>query len=152
MKNPATYEDANLILKLYDLRREEKLREARRWMAGMPQFTSREHWLEHCAPGTEENAYYRMVTTYWDMVASFVATGVLNAELFYRSNNMELLFMWEKVRLLVPILRQFSSNPLVLRNLEDVSTGFIKWLDEQAPGFHAKWAEGAAKGAAPARK
>jgi hypothetical protein len=145
MKNQPTYDDANLILRLYELRREEKMREARKWMGAAPQFASREEWLELCPPGSEENAYYRMVTTYWEMAATFVATGILNRELFYRANNMELLFVWEKVRLIVPKMREVANNPLSLKNTEDVAQGFIAYLNEQAPGFHETWAANIAK-------
>ncbi|MGZ4808220.1 MAG: hypothetical protein ACXV7D_02725, partial [Thermoanaerobaculia bacterium] len=72
MKNPATYEDASLILRLYDLRREEKLRTARKWFGSVPAFASRDQWLQVCPTGSDENAYYRMVTTYWEMASSFV--------------------------------------------------------------------------------
>src|SRR5262245_60767435 len=104
MKNQATYDDANLILKLYELRREPRLREARKWFGSAPQFQSRDEWLKCCPTGSEENASYRMVVTYWEMVASLVASGVLNAELFYAS-NMEMLFVWEKLGILLHELR-----------------------------------------------
>jgi hypothetical protein len=153
MKTQATYDDANLILKLYDLRREDRLREARRWMVTAPQFTSREHWLEYCPPGTEENANYRMVTTYWEMASSFVANGVLNAELFYTSNNTEMLLVWEKVRKLIPILREQNKNPLQLRSMETVAKGFTEFLNREAPGFLEQWTANLVKGtAAPAKK
>ena len=77
MKDQPTYDDAHLILRLYDLRREEKLRAARKWFASMPALASRDEFLKTCPAGTEENAYFRMVTTYWEMAASFVANGVL---------------------------------------------------------------------------
>lgn len=140
MKNQPTYDDANLILKLYDLRREPRLRDARKWMTSVPPFTSREQWLQVCPPGSEENASYRMVTTYWDMAASFVVNGVLNRELFYRSNNMELLVVWLKVRELVPQLRQANKNPFVMKNVEDAALPFIEYLNEHAPGFFDTWA------------
>jgi len=140
MKTQATYDDAELILKLYDLRREPTMRAARKWMAGTaPAFTSREQWLAVCPPGSDENAYYRQVTTYWDMAASFVVTGILNRELFYRANNMELLFFWEKVKHLVPELRAANKTPLTLRNMEEVANGFIAFLAENAPGFYEQW-------------
>src|SRR5438552_11713775 len=91
----ATYEDANLILRLYDLRREEKLRAARKWFGSIAPIESREEFLKRCPAGSDENAYFRMVTTYWEMAAAFVSNGILNRDLFYRSNNMELLFVWE---------------------------------------------------------
>ena len=137
MKNQATYDDANLILKLYELRREPRLREARKWFGGAPQFQSREEWLKHCPAGSEENASYRMVVTYWEMVASLVAGGVLNAELFYAS-NLEMLFVWEKIRILLPEVRAAQKNPMLYRNLEHVATQFIEHLTAGSP----EWYEG----------
>ena len=134
------YEDANLLLRLYDLRREETMRTARKWMASAPQFTSREHWLSLCPPGTNENAYYRQVTTYWDMAASFVANGILNRELFYRSNTLEMMYVWEKVKKIVPEVRAVQGNPLILRNLEEVASGYIAFLETNAPGYYANLA------------
>jgi len=145
MKTPPTYEDARLILKLYDLRREPRLREARRWMGTQPQFSSREEWLRACPPGSEENASFRMAVTYWDMAASLVATGVLNRELFFRANNNELLFTWEKIRLILPELRAASKNPLQYRHIEEVGNAFIEYFNENAPGYYEVFAAGIAK-------
>ena len=139
MKVQPTYDDANLILRLYDLRREPRLREARRWIATVPAFRSREEWAQVCPPGSEENASYRMVTTYWDMASSFVVNGILNRELFYRSNNMELLLVWIKVRELVPELRKANNNPFVMKNIEDAALPFIEYLNANAPGFFDSW-------------
>src|SRR6478672_3637310 len=74
-----TYEDARLVLKLYELRREEKLRAARDWFGGkfFPQTAE-----EVTALTGTDNVYYRMVTTYWEMAASFVVRGILNTDLF----------------------------------------------------------------------
>lgn len=145
MKNQATYEDANLILRLYELRREEKLREARRWMGGAPRFTSRAQWLQFCPSGTQENAYFRMVTTYWDMAASFVANNILNRELFFRGNNMELLFVWIKIQDLLPEIRQTNKNTAYLASLEEVAKSFIAWLGETAPGAFEQFTENVTK-------
>jgi len=136
MKVQPTYEDANLILRLYELRREDKLRAARKWLANTPQFTSREQWLQVCRPGTEENAYFRMVTSYWDMAASFVATGVLNSDLFYRANNLELLFVWEKIRIILPEIRGASKNLIQYRHLEEVGKSFLEYMKANAPDWY----------------
>ena len=149
MKSTPTYEDAKLILKLYDLRREEKLRAARKWLGSMPALQTRDEWLKICPPGSEENAYFRMVTTYWEMAASFVANGILNRELFYRSNNMELLLVWEKIRRFVPEQRTFIKDPLRYKQIEEVAKGFIEYLNENAPGFFDNWAAGLARPAQP---
>jgi hypothetical protein len=145
MKNPPTYEDAKLILQLYDLRREPRLREARKWFGAVPQFQSREEWLKLCPPGSEDNASFRMVVTYWEMAASFVTTGVLNPELFYRGNNLEILFVYQKIRNILPEVRAVSKNPLQYRQLEEVATGFIAYMNANAPEWYDGFAAMIAK-------
>jgi hypothetical protein len=140
MKNPPTYEDATLVLKLYDLRREPRLREARKWFGGAPQFQSRDEWLQFCPPGSEDNASFRMVVTYWEMASSFVVTGVLNPELFYRSNNLELLFVYEKIRKALPELRTASKNPMQYGQIEQVAKGFIEYMNASAPEWYPNFA------------
>ena len=111
-----TYEDAKLVLKLYDLRREEKLRAARDWFAGkfFPQTAE-----DVTALTGTENAYYRMVVGYWEMAASFVARGVLNADLFLDSGG-EMIFVWAKLAELVPQLRRNLGSDTFLKNVEQV--------------------------------
>ncbi len=150
MKTQPTYDDANLILRLYELRREEKLRAARKWFGSIPPFDSREDFLKLCPTGSEENAYFRMVTTYWEMAAAFVVNGILNRELFYRSNNMELLFVWEKIKRLTPELRAVNNDALRYRQIEEVAQAFIEYLNQHSPGFYEKWSAGIARMARPA--
>ena len=150
-KVPGTYDDANLILKLFELRREERMRAARKWVFSQPPFMSREQFLSVCPAGSEENASFRMVTSYWDMAASFVVSGILNADLFYRSNNGELLYVWERIRRMVPALREAQKNPLAYHNIEEVANGFIKFYQEHAPGYYENLAATVEKQAAPAR-
>jgi hypothetical protein len=94
MDTQATYDDVKLIMRLYEMRRDEKLREARQWFAKFNARTWAEK-VELCPPGSEPDAYFRMVTTYWEMVASFITSGVLHQELFLQSGQ-ELLFVWER--------------------------------------------------------
>ena len=88
-----------------------------------------------CPPGSEPNASYRMVTTYWEMVASFLTSGVLNAELFYQSGR-ELLFVWERVCDILPKVRDTYNHPRELKNLEDAAAGYIGWWNDTAPGAY----------------
>jgi hypothetical protein len=76
-----------------------------------------------------------MVTTYWEMVASFITLGVLHRELFYQSGR-ELLFCWERIRDLVPHVRAANRNPNELKNLEAAALGYIAWWNAQAPGAY----------------
>ena len=131
----ATYDDVNLILRLYEMRREDRLREARKWFTGSFKVKTFEEFQALCPPGSEPNASYRMVTTYWEMVASFLTSGVLNAELFYQSGR-ELLFCYARVRHVLPTLREKLGNPGELKNLETVARGFIAWWNQQSPGAY----------------
>ena len=81
-----------------------------------------------CAPGTDANASYRMVTSYWEMVASFITSGVLNPELFYQSGR-ELLFCYARVRHVLPALREKLGNPGELKNLETVGAGVHRLVE-----------------------
>jgi hypothetical protein len=75
------------------------------------------------------------MTTYWEMVASFITSGVLNDELFFQTGR-ELLFCWERVRDLVPQIRELYKNPIELRNLEAAARAYIKWWNKRAPGAY----------------
>jgi hypothetical protein len=131
----ATYDDVNLVLRLYEMRRDDRLREARKWFTGSFKVKSYEEFQALCPPGSEPNASYRMVTTYWEMVASFLTSGVLNAELFYQSGR-ELLLVWERVKDIVPTVREKTGHPRELKNLEDAATAYISWWNHAAPGAH----------------
>ena len=69
------HEDADLILKLYDLRREPVMREARNWFFAFNPQTAGEY-ME--ALMGEHSGHLRMVVSYWDMAASFAVAGALN--------------------------------------------------------------------------
>jgi hypothetical protein len=135
----ATYDDANLLLRLYELRREEKMRSAREWFAQNFHFQTLEEFGQKCPPNSSMNAYARMVMSYWDMVASFITGGILNQDLFFQS-QMEMLFVWQRVGKLIPEMRQAYKNPALYQNLETVATAYIKWLDTRAPEAHAAFA------------
>ncbi len=132
MPNQATYDDANLILRLYELRREEKLREARDWFSLNFHASSVEDMQRLAPPGSKENAYIRMVVGYWEMAASFVTSGVLNQELFFESSG-ELLFVWERLRGIVPAMREFTKNPKAFHSLEIVGSAYIKHFESRGP-------------------
>jgi hypothetical protein len=128
----ATYDDANLILKLYEMRREEKMREGRAWFLASCKPKTAAELNEMCPMGSENNARFRMVTSYWDMAASFITSGVLNQELFFESNT-ELLLTWERVRPVVADIRALFKNPHYLTNLEKVGNAFAEHMKKRGP-------------------
>lgn len=131
----ATYDDVNLVLHLYEIRREERMRQARAWFAGSFKVRTFEEFTTLCPAGSEPNASYRQVTSYWEMVASFITRGVLNQELFFQSGR-ELVFVWERIRDVLPKIREANGDPAYLRNFETVATAYIAWMQKNAPGSY----------------
>lgn len=131
----ATYDDVNLILRLYDLRRETKLRAARAWFTANFKPKTLAELQELCPPGSEHNASMRQVITYWDMAASFVNAGVLNEELFFQ-NNRELLLVWLRVQRVIEDVRASFKDPAYWKNLEILGNAFAEYLKRTSPGTY----------------
>ncbi len=114
MSQHATSADAEIVLKLYDMRREAVMRDARKWFLF-------EFWPKNADDvakvvgsfGTPENAYFRQVSSYWEMSASLVLNGALHPDLFMDWSG-EMVFFFAKV---YPILKEVR---------EKVNPGF--WL------------------------
>lgn len=108
-------ESADLILKLYDLRREEKMREARNWMISF--FPESADDIMQTMINPETSASYRMVTTYWDMAASFVNHGAIDEEMFLETSG-ESVLVFSKIEPFIEEVRQIMGSPNYLKNLE----------------------------------
>jgi len=92
-----TYEQVDLMLKLYELRREPRLREARTWFVDHYSVSSPEEMLKKYPPGSTENTNIRMTISYWDMVASIVHRGLIDEEMFFE-NTGEIWLVWDRIR------------------------------------------------------
>jgi hypothetical protein len=123
----ATYDDVNLILRLYDMRREEKLRAARTWFVTNFKPKNMEEMGKLAGPGTDGNANFRQAISYWEMVASFVTAGVLNEELLFQ-NTRELLVFWLRIKPVVNEVRAAQKDPNAWKNLETVAEAYAKFL------------------------
>jgi hypothetical protein len=131
----STHEDANLILRLYEMRRDDRMRQARNWYVSTFKATTLEEFDKLCLPGSDEHASFRMVTSYWEMVASFLNSGALDKELFYKSGN-ELLFVWLRLSALVPALRERFHDTTVSGEMEAAANEMIAWKKSRsAEGF-----------------
>jgi hypothetical protein len=108
------YDDAALILKLYDLRREATMREARNWLFGFNP-TSVQDIIDVLL--SEHSGHYRMVISYWDMAAALVNNGAIDEKLFNETNG-EHLFVYSKIAPVIPEIRALFGNPEFLSNLE----------------------------------
>jgi hypothetical protein len=129
----ATHEQVNLMLHLYELRREPKLREAREWMSVNFHPKSADDAMKLVPPGSKENAYMRMVLGYWEMVASVANRGLVDEELFFE-NSGEQWGVWEQVKPLVGTWRTMFANPQFLGNLEEHSKRLDAWREKRNPG------------------
>jgi hypothetical protein len=130
-EHPDNY-DAELLLRLYDLRREPKLRQAREWFIREFQAKSFEEFLQQCPPGSEKNAYFRMNVSYWEMAASIVNHGLITEELFFE-NTPEFWTVWDKIRGLAADARERFKNPTVWKNLETLAEKYEQWMAKRAP-------------------
>jgi len=108
-------ESAELILKLYELRREDTMREARNWMISF--FPDSTQDVMQAIMNPETSAYYRMVMSYWEMAASFVNHGAIDEEMFTDANGEHFVY-FAKIEPFLPELREMMGNPNMFGNLE----------------------------------
>jgi hypothetical protein len=138
--------DAQLILQLYNLRREPVMRVARKFMVS-------EFWPQNydefkavlTAYGTEPNAWFRQSLTYWNMAAAMVLQGAVNEELFFATNG-EPYFLWAKFGEYIPQARKDQIDPEFLSHLEKLTSKpaakkRIKGLQERLAARRALAAE-----------
>jgi hypothetical protein len=131
-----TYDEVNLMLRLYDMRRESRLRQARAWFTENFHPESPEEMMQRYPQGSEENTYIRMVISYWDMVAGIVNRGLINDELFFDSNG-EIWVVWDRMRTIVPTWRAAFKNPHLFENIENTCKRLEVWREKRAPGSSA---------------
>jgi hypothetical protein len=110
------HEDADLILKLYDLRRETVMREARNWLFTFNP-TSIQEVMETMMG--EHSGHFRMVISYWDMACAMVTNGAIDEELFNQTNG-EHVFVYMKIEPVLEDIRKMFDNQEFLKNLETV--------------------------------
>ena len=110
------HDDADLILKLYDLRRETVMREARNWW-----FTFNPTSIQDVMSTMmgEHSGYMRMVLSYWDMACAMVVSGAIDEDLFNQTNG-EHMVIYMKIEPVLEDLRKMFENPEFCQSLETV--------------------------------
>ena len=111
------YESATLLIRLYELRREETMREARNWFAREFNPNSIEDVM--AALMGQNSGHFRMVTSYWDMVASFVLNGAIDEQMFNDASG-EQIGVFAKMEPFLADYRARSGNPRYMAQLEQV--------------------------------
>jgi hypothetical protein len=128
-----TREQVNLMLRLYEDRREPRLREAREWFSANFYVKNAEELTCVCPLRSKEHAFTRMVLTYWEMAASIVNRGLIEEDLFFE-NSGEQWAVWEQVKPIVGAWRAMFSSPKFLSNLEEHCQRFEAWREKRNPG------------------
>jgi len=99
-----SHADAELLLHLYEIRRDPELRRARAWLLTEFKPTTwadvKSRYLSH----EDDDRWYRMTTSYWEMVATLVNRGALHAELFFDHTGEDIV-TWERIKTLIPDAR-----------------------------------------------
>jgi hypothetical protein len=124
MAKKATATDAQLIMQLYDLRREPEMRKARQWWLVTFWPRNADDFMKTVSAfGSQENNWIRQVSGYWSMAASFVLQGALNADLFLRpAVSGEMFIVFAKVYPFLKELREKAGDPQMFGDIEKVIT------------------------------
>ncbi len=109
--------DALAILKLYELRREEKMRQARIWFLSEFAPQSASDIIKLYRDGERASAHFRTVVSYWDMASSLVLNGAIDEKTFLDANT-EHLFVYAKIAPFLAEVRQIFNEPDFFLNLE----------------------------------
>ncbi len=133
MPKKPTADDARLILKLYDLRREAEIRKARSWIGGQFWPDTIDDYNKIASNfSAQENAWLRQVMGYWELSASLVNHGALNADLFLEpSFSAEMFLIYSKMKPFLKELRE-KSSPTFLLNVEKLVNSTKKSREFQA--------------------
>ena len=133
-------QDVANILKLYELRREEGIRRARKWYFTEFNPQSADDVANLFGSGHDGSAYYRMITSYWEMASSFVNNGGIDEKMFLDANG-EHVAVFSKVEPFIEDVRKVMGLPDYLRQLENLvnKTPNSKERLERMRGLFARW-------------
>ena len=116
----ATPADAQILLHLFDQRREEIMRKARTYIAFEFQPHTADDFMKTAmAMGTQEQTYFRMVFSYWEQAAALSVHGAVHADLFDEFAG-EMYFLYAKFKDFVPTFRRAMNSPTAFSNIEKV--------------------------------
>jgi hypothetical protein len=130
--NP-THEQAELQIKIFDLRRESRLRQARDWFAKNYFANTMEEAMKVAPMGTDAGTSFMMVVSYWDQACAYLNYGLLHEDLFFETNG-EFFFVWERMKPTIAEGRKLFSNPMFLSHLEKAASRYETWSEKRAPG------------------
>jgi hypothetical protein len=136
METKPSYEQAQLHLQVYDLRREARLRQARDWFARNYIVESVDDAIRIAAPGTESGALAGMVIGYWEQACALLNYGLLHEDLFFETSG-EFFGVWELLKPAVPGFRERFADQNLFAHLERAAQRYEAWSERRSPGHVA---------------
>jgi len=149
---PTPFESATLNLKLFELRREPVLREARQWF--IAEFHPETYADVVATVSGPRNPSFRMVIGYWDMAASMVTSGAIDGDAF-RAAHGEIFGAFSKIQPFLAEMRTTMGEPFFCQHLEAVALGAPDAqgiIDRRRARLRAMWQRRQAAAAAPVLK
>ena len=140
METKPTYEQAQLHLQIYEMRREARLRQARDWFFKNYFVDSLEDAMRIAAPGTETGAFAMMVFSYWDQACALLNYGLLHEDLFFETSG-EFFGVWERVKPIIKEGRERFVNRQFLAHVEKAASRYETWIETRSPGHVAAMRE-----------
>jgi hypothetical protein len=131
-----THEQAQLHLQIYDLRREDRLRQGRDWFFKNYRVDNLDEAMRIAAPGTEGGAFVGMVLGYWEQACALLNYGLLHEDLFFETSG-EFFGVWEMAKAVVPQARERFASTGYLANLEKAAQRYEVWVEKRSPGHIA---------------
>jgi len=142
--------DADLLLRLFELRRDPDMRRARHFIISEFNATSWDEMQSQYLTGSDPDRFFRMVTSYWELVAGMVNRGVLNEELLFDTHGEDIV-VWNRVKAVVAGARAVI-RPTYLWNLERMARRHMAWREATYPTANAVIEAGSTLGAKPAKR
>jgi hypothetical protein len=140
METKPTYEQAQLHLQVYEMRREARLRQARDWFFQHYFAENMDEAMRIAAPGTETGAFAMMVFGYWEQACALLNYGLLHEDLFFETSG-EFFGVWERVKPIVQEGRERFVNRQFLGHLEKAANRYESWMETRSPGSIAAMRE-----------
>jgi hypothetical protein len=133
MSTKPTHEQAQLLLQVYDLRREARLRQARDWFQQNYKADTFEEAMSKAPFGSEQGTFVGMVLGYWEQACALLNHGLLHEDLFFETSG-EFFGVWEALKPVVPEFREKFVDPNLLANLEKAAKRYEEWYERRSPG------------------
>jgi len=136
MATRPTQEQARLHLQVYEMRREERLRQARDWFFKNYFVQSFDDGMRLAPPGTEAGTFVGMVIGYWEQACALLNYGLLHEDLFFETSG-EFFGVWERLKPGVPEARKRFAAKGYLSHLEKAAKRYEAWSERLSPGHIA---------------